>query len=288
MPHPLITKPGFYPDLTPAQYFAEPCPEPALTNSGIKDLLQSCPAKFAYRHPAIGQPPEERKETIATHLGSLVHRLALGKGDDYIVSPYDEYRSKEAKEWKASVEKQGIIPVKAAVYDQAEAMAKVIRKAIQKQCQGHPYETEVVVAWQRLVGDRLIWCRLMLDVWCPALMLAMDVKTIIDASDKSIVRAFATGYAQQEAWYTEGVEAALDAMGKVRFIFLFVEKDAPYLDRVGDPSEAFREGAKIGIDHAASIFAECMTANAWPGYKPIRPNPPVWWLREMTDIELED
>ncbi len=96
----LITKPGFYPEITPDEYFAEPCPAPALTNSGIGTLLRYCPAKFAYQHPAIGQPAEERADTAARYMGSLVHRLALDKGDDYVISPFVEYRTKEAKAWR--------------------------------------------------------------------------------------------------------------------------------------------------------------------------------------------
>src|SRR5262245_27966982 len=111
---PLITEPGFHPQITCDQYFAEPCPVPALTNSGIRTLLNSCPAKFAHEHPAIGQPVDAFESTIAQRLGSLVPRLALDKGDDYAISPFDEYRSKEARAWRDETEAAGLIPVKQA------------------------------------------------------------------------------------------------------------------------------------------------------------------------------
>lgn len=226
-----ITQPGFYPFLTPAQYFDEPCPAPALTNSGVKTLLSSCPAKFAHEHPAIGQPAEERAETKATHLGSLVHRLALDKGDDYVVSPYDRYQSQEAKAWKADVEASGRVPVKQDVYDQAVEMAAVIREAIIIETQGHEYQTEVVFAWQRVVDGHPIWCRGMLDVWCPELNLALDVKTCESASDRAINRAFASGYAGQDCFYRSGLDAVTGQPGRAQFGFLFVEKNAPFLPR---------------------------------------------------------
>src|SRR4051794_9237407 len=75
----LIEKPGFYPAIAPEQYFAEPCPEPALSNSGISILLNETPEEFAYAHPAIGQPPEETLATIAKRRGDVLHQLVLGK-----------------------------------------------------------------------------------------------------------------------------------------------------------------------------------------------------------------
>lgn len=280
----MITSPGFYPMLTPAQYFAEPCPAPALTNSGIGTLLRYCPAKFAYEHPAIGQPPEERKDTTARYMGSLVHRLALDKGDDYAISPHDEYRTKEAKAWKQEIEEAGIIPVKQRDFDAASEMAATIRKSIVEATLGHPYETEVVIAWKR--GNR--WCRMMLDVWCETLMLGLDAKTIASADDLSIDRAFAAYYGRQDAWYLEGIEAVTGNTGRAQFGFLFVEKEAPWLARRGDSTEAMRHGCRTEIDRAFETFDACMTAGEWPGYEPRRVFPTSWQLRDWTEAEFQE
>lgn len=286
---PLITKPGFYPDITCAQYFAEPCPAPALTNSGIQTLNGSCPAKFAYRHPAIGQPEEERAASAAMRLGSLVHRLALDKGDDYAVSPFDAYRSNEAKEWKEETEAAGIIPVKQAEFEQATAMAARIREGIQRETRGEPYQTEVVMAWQMSIDGFRIWCRAMLDVWCPSLNLAVDVKKTRSASSSAIDRAMASyGYANQRAFYGDGLEALVESDMRPRFGFLFVEDDAPNLTRYAECSEAFRHEARHGIDRAARLFARCLQAGEWPGYEPHIAQPPAWWLGQMADYELEE
>ncbi len=288
MSAPLINAPGFYSDLSPADYFAEPCPAPALTNSGIRTLLNNCPAKFAHQHPAIGQPAEETKDTIARRLGNLVHRLALGKGKEYALSPYDRYQSKEAKEWKAEQIEAGLIPVKQAEYDQAAEMAVTIQQAIEATCEGHDYQTEVVIAWTTQAAGPHVWCRAMLDVWCPSLNLALDVKTCADASDRAIERAFANGYAGQAAWYADGVEALSSSPERPRFGFLFVENEAPWLGRFAECSESFRHGASLANERAVRIFADCLTAGQWPGYQPIKAQPPVWWLNQITDLELQE
>jgi hypothetical protein len=281
---PLIFEPGIYPTVTPDQYFAEPCPAPALTNSGIGTLLRYCPAKFAYHHPAIGQPAEQREDTAARYMGSLVHRLALDKGDEYVVSPYDEYRSKEAKAWRDEQRAAGIVPVKPADFEEASAMADVIRASIVEACQGHPYQTEVVVAWKR----RSRWCRLMLDVWCPALLTGLDAKTIMSADDQSVDRAFASYYGRQDAWYLEGIEAVTGNTGRAKFGFMFVEKEAPWLSRWGESTEAMRHGCRLEIDRAFATFDACLTAGDWPSYPPRRAFPTSWQLREWSEAEFEE
>ena len=279
----LISAPGFYPALTPEQYFAEPCPAPALTNSGIRTLLTSCPAKFAYGHPAIGQPAEEQQSTVARRLGNLVHRLALGKGSEYEISPHDAFRSKEAKAWKDEVESAGKLPVKPAEFEQASEMAARIKEAIEAETRGHDYETEVVIAWRHPQWG--FWCRAMIDVWCPTLNLALDVKTCADASDQAVGRAFAGGYAGQHAWYGDGLQA-INGEAPI-FGFLFVENAAPFLSRFAEPSEAFRHGAAIANSRGAGMFSACLDAGEWPGYAPFKAQPPSWWLNQITDLELE-
>lgn len=284
----LITTPGFHPDIAPDQYFAEPCPAPAMTNSGIKLLapLGSAPAKFAHHHPAIGQPAEDRKTTTAQYLGKLVHRLALDKGDDYAISPYDRYQSNEAKAWKEATEDAGIMPVKKETFDEALAMAEIVKAHIAEACEGRPYQTEVVIAWREDVDGFPVWCRAMLDVWCPDLQLALDVKTCADACDDAIVRQFANGYATQDSFYLRGLNKLTGQTGRVRFGFLFVESEAPFLYRPVASSEAFRHGAKLEIERALSVFARCLKADDWPGYSDFRPLPPSWLLHRWTAGEM--
>jgi hypothetical protein len=280
----VISAPGFYPNLSPADYFAEPCPAPALTNSGIGILLGQSPAHFAAAHPAIGQPAEKRISTAAQYRGSLVHRLALDKGADWQVIDAPDYRTKAAQEAKAAAEGAGLIPVLACKIKEAEAMASVIRQRIADAVQGQPYQTEVVIAWQ----ERGLWCRAMLDVWCPALSMAWDVKTAQDISDLAMGRAFARGYARQDAWYRRGLDAVTRDPGRNRFGFLFVEGDAPHLSRTASIDEAYRDGSDNECERALSIFGRCMAANSWPGPGHYTATPPSWRVREWMDAEIEE
>jgi PDDEXK-like domain of unknown function (DUF3799) len=285
----VITKPGFYFDVTPAQYFAEPCPEAALTNSGIRMLAgNKAPAKFAHWHPRLNPDAPTAKDSAAKRMGSLVHRLALDKGDDYEISPFDEYRSNEAKAWRDDVIERGSVPIKQSEMEDATAMADILRAGLQRAFGGREYHTEVVLAWIEETAFGPVWCRAMLDAWCPDLLMGIDLKTCLDASDEAIDKVFSSGYAVQDYWYLRGIERITKQYGRCSMPFLFIEKEAPLLTRVADSGEAFKSGAEMVCNNALSIFARCLSTNEWPGYGRKTALPKPWWLNECATLEYEE
>lgn len=280
-----ITSPGFYPSLTPAQYFAEPCPVAALSCSGMKLLLHA-PAKFRHWHPALNPDTPTARESTALRMGSLVHRLALGKGDDYAISPFDEYRSKEARAWRDEHLAAGIAPIKQAEFDKVSLMATVLAASIARATEGQPIETEVVMAWTETIDGVTVWCRAMVDVWCPSLGLALDLKTCESASDAWVNRAFANGYALQETFYERGLHRL--GAKRAEMPFLFIEKDEPHLTRVVRGSEAFRTGAEMTVERALRVMARCQSTDEWPGFEPFTATPPAWWLNDVTAAEYQE
>lgn len=298
----LITKPGIYPDITPNQYFAEPCPSPALNGSTISVLLAECPAKAAWQHPAIHQPKDDAAREVekyligsgagkpAQALGGVVHRMALGKGAEYVISDWEEYRTKEAKEWVKETWARGAIPLKPKQHEQAVAMASVMTDAINDAVRGEPYETEVVIAWQEDTPSGPIWCRGMLDIWVPSLDLILDIKTAAAISDEAIDGTFNRyGYSRQSAYYRRGVDAITG--GSSRFDFLFVENEAPWLTRTVDTSEGFRTGATMEIESAIETWGNCVASGDWRGYATITVSPRPWkvkeWIESGYDVEVE-
>lgn len=297
----LITAPGLHPSTTPTQYFQEPCEAPALNNGTITVLTNECAAKAAYKHPAIDQPDDDIKKELQRYLvgpevgkpahalGGVVHRLALGKGADYEIGPYEEYRSKEAKEWRDGCIEAGVIPLKQKQFDQAEAMANVMRHAIEEAAEGHPYQTELVIAWQEPNG---IWCRGMLDCYIPALNKIIDIKTAMSISDDAIDRVFNNySYARQSTFYRRGLDTINGTPGESRFDFLFIENEAPWLSRTADVSEGFRTGCTGEIERAIATWGECLDKGEFPGYGPRTAVPKPWtvgqWAADGIDVEVE-
>jgi hypothetical protein len=284
----LITAPGIYPNLTPDQYHAEPCPAPALSNHVIGILTERTPKHAWAAHPQLGQRPDDRKATAATYRGSLVHRLALGKGSDFALSPYDEYRTNEAKAWRDSTIASGVIPVKEKDYVVAEAMAKIAEDAIEAAVEGEEYETEVVIAWQEETTFGPVWMRGMMDIWVPSLNRIVDLKTCISAADDKVDSLFSRyGYGRQSTFYPRGVEAILGCPGEVQFVDLFVETEYPHCTRTANSSEGMRAGCESEIERAIQTWGQCLYTDDWPGYEHRTVAPSTWKIREWTEAGID-
>jgi hypothetical protein len=278
-----VTDPGMFFDVPCNDYFADPCPAPSLSNSLIGVLLNQSPAHAAARHPRLNGGVDACKATAQMHRGSVVHRLALGAGKDYAIIDFDDFRKNEAKAQRAEAEAAGKVPILAAKFAEAEAQAKVLRQRLDEMLLGEPFLPEVVIAWKIATKHGEIWCRGMVDAWCPTLKLAVDLKSSTDASLKAVTNKCAReGYDTQAAWYTAGLGHILDMPGKVRFAYLFSENDPPHASQPFELDEAWRSSAWDLCEEAVNIFARCLKHGKWPGYpsNPILLTPPDWLIRE--------
>jgi hypothetical protein len=91
-----------------------------------KRLNQSLLKNFLTHDYSIAMEKISEPPTPAKELGSLVHGIIELRGAvpyNYEVSPYADFRKKEAREWKADKQAQGITIVKQDELDQALAMA---------------------------------------------------------------------------------------------------------------------------------------------------------------------
>lgn len=283
MSGPLITKPGLYPGMSCDDYFADPCPEPSLSNSGIGLLLHKSPMHFAAQHPRLNGGVDVCKATAGMHRGSVVHRLALGAGKDYVVIDADDFRKNDAKAQRADAEANGLVPILKAKFDEAREQAKVVRAHLDDLLLGEPFLPEVVIAWQIETPRGLIWCRAMIDAWCPALLTAVDLKSTVDASPAAATRRMVNGgYDTQDAWYSRGLGHVTGEPGRVRFVTLFCENDPPFASHAVSIDEAWRSSSWDLCEEAVEIFARCLKAKQWPGYprSTQRLSPPDWLISQ--------
>jgi hypothetical protein len=278
-----ITKPGLYFNVPCDDYFADPCPEPSLSNSGIGILLNQSPLHFAAQHPRLNGGVDACKATAAMHRGSVVHRLALGAGKDYVIIDADSYRTKEAKAQREEAEANGLVPILAEKFEEAEAQAKVVRQHLDDVLLGETFLPEVVLVWQIETPHGLIWCRGMIDAWCPTLLTAVDLKSTTDASPTAATRRMVNGgYDTQDAWYSRGLGHVTGEAGRIRFVTLFGENDPPFASHAVTINEAWRTSAWDLCEEAAEIFARCKKAGQWPGYPrtPQLLSPPDWLISQ--------
>lgn len=108
-------------------------------------------------------------------------------------------------------------------------------------------------------------CKVRPDLYLPGAGVVIDLKSTMDASSRGFaksVRQF--GYAFQVAWYLEGLRLAGEK--PTEFIFLAVEKKAPYLTAAYSINASEIESQTNAMYKACKIWAECTQSNYFPGY----------------------
>lgn len=266
----------------------------ALSSSGAKDILD-CPARFWWKQ----QHPVTRKEF---DYGSAAHKLVLGSGPEIQVIDaaciagvaaraadaktaklYADTAAKgDPETWATSAAKAardearaaGRIPLLRHDYDHVRAMAAEIR--------AHPLASALFDPSCGLPEQSLFWRdpewditrRARLD-WLPdprgGLLVIGDYKTTADASPGACMRAVGNfAYHIQRAWYCEAVRACgIDP--DPQFVFVFQEKDPPYLINAVQLDAAAIQSGDIACRAACERFRDCAKAGVWPGY-PFEPD----------------
>ncbi len=283
---------GLFPDMAVETYFADPAPEPSLGNSGMTLLLNETPKDFAWRHPRLNPDPVELQSTVAKVRGDVVHRLALGKGKDYAIAPdgIKEFRTNEAKAWRDEQLALGLSPIVREKFVEAQRSADIIRTRIDEVLEGKDYQTEVPFFYQEMTSSGPIWCRGMLDVWCPESGVIIDAKSSAMLYDEKVPRQMvAMGWDRQSAFYSHAVATIFPELGgRVRFATLLVKPEAPHTSRLVAPEKAWAHSSLRLCQRSMEIFGRCLYANDWPGFgrmvEPIQM--PAWEDKRREALEL--
>jgi hypothetical protein len=260
-----ITSPGVYDGMDADVYHADPVPQGSLSSSGARKLLDTCPA--IYRHEA--DHPEEETHKRVFDFGHAAHQMVLGAGPDLVVYDAKEWRTNEAKEFKAAAYAAGAVPLLTKEHVQVTAMAAALRA--DPVCAAL-LDPEYGVAEQSLfwVDDRHgVWRRVRFD-WMSTRPgrrpMIVDYKSAASVDRRFIQRAVHNhGYHQQHPYYLDGV-TALGLAEDAAFVFLFQMKAPPYLVHLVQlKPEAVRLGRERNAV-ALETFRDCQQSGVWPGY----------------------
>ena len=258
---------------------------PTLSSSIAKLLVTKTPAHARLAHPRLGEPEEEADDESKFDLGSAAHEMILGRGAGISVAPFDSWRTKDAKEFRALARSRGRTPMLQDQFDRASKVALAARSHPHAAYQaGH---AEVVLVWRDIGGPL---CRAMLDHWDGATTIT-DVKTTdVPLSDLSLGRLIANlEYHLSAAFYMRGLVALRpDLAGRLRFRWHFVETVAPFGTRM---VEADPEMLTFGDRRAALAVAcwqRCLTTKRWNGWSPQieRIALPNWSATQQLDLEM--
>lgn len=260
----VVTQPGVVPDLPEDLYHSDPVPGGSLSSGGARTLLEpGGPARFAWE-----RANPRTTSTDAFDLGHAVHTMALGSGPEIAVVDAPDWRPKVAKEAKAKAYAEGKTPLLEKDYLRARAMVAALKQHV----------TAGALLWADGPAEQsLFWADKATGMWCRARhdkairdrngrLIIVDLKTCERGDDRSAGKSTGSyGYHQQDQWYRRGaVACGLD--DDPGFVFVFVEKQPPYLVNVVQLTPDDVEVGRRRNDAALRLYAECTRTGTWPGY----------------------
>jgi len=266
-----IDKPGVYDGFPESEYHADPCPEPSLSSSIAKILVEQSPLHAKFAHPRL-TAQEPKDPSRARDVGSAVHALTLGVGQELAIIEAESYVGGDAKKARKAAYAAGKTPLLTEEYESAVGMAKLLRPVIRQFLPRDCFGERVIV-----------WCEE--DVWCRTMIDATDMRTVLDiktteasCSPDSVRKRFNEDAQDIQAAFIERGLDALDPDGRGRrkFIFIYMEQSPPHAVTPLIISEASLHVARLGVEYAISMWGDCLAKNAWPGYSATRSEPTSW------------
>ena len=233
----------------------------------LKADFQQTPLHFKHQQTA------PRKETTAMTIGSAVHCAVLEPEhftQRYVVAPELDKRTKAGKEACAELEASGKVVLSATDYTMISSVATSVMN--------HPTASKLLTGGRAEVAVFGEIDGVAAKCKCDYLregVAIIDLKTTDDAGDFS--RSVSKwGYAQQAAWYQD----VMISIGQpVRaFIFVVVEKTAPYAVATYELSEEWVELGRQQNQRALALFKNCTESGNWFGYSEgiEMLSPPAW------------
>lgn len=256
-----IEAPKIVDGLPAEQYHAD---KTSISSTGLRALLPpGCPAQFKYDRDNPTPPKRE------FDLGHAAHKLVLGEGEEIVVTEWDDWRTKAAREERDAIRATGAVPLLAHEGEQVQAMADAIRR--------HPLAGPLLAPGNGIAERSIYWtdpatgvrCRVRPD-WLiirPEVTAIVDLKTTTDASPDAVSKAIETySYHQQGALYIDGVQAAGLAPEGARFFFVFQSKKPPYLVTVRELADQAQDIGRARNERALRIYADCIANDHWPDW----------------------
>lgn len=290
---PLITQPGAYSGIDEADYHrnANLLPGPSLSSTGAKLLLNKSAFHFWHDSPLNpNRPPEDEKPHFS--VGKAAHDMLLLSErwpEHYHVLP-EGFNAGHTQKWAEAIAEAGAAReagqcvLRHSDAETVHAVAAALRRntlAVATLTNG---ESEVTLCWQD--PETGIWLRARPDFLPNSVRLGAPVRIVPDlkfmaatnASPTGFRKAIANnGYHMSAALYSDGIKAIFGEY-PTHWLHVAVEKDEPHCVALYElPGEDIERGRWLNR-MAIRRFADCLSADKWPGYadEPLPVGLPGW------------
>lgn len=270
------------------EYHADPCPNPSLSASCAKTVINKTLLHAWREHPKSPYKLKDRSAKKADR-GTAAHAALLG-GRGVACIEFDNYQTKAAKEARDNARAAGFVPILQSEFPYIEEMAEIAKPRF-GDLHGGVFYCELTALWQATSKG---WRRSRLDSISQNHKRIVDYKTTEAAVDAATCekRIFSEGMHIQAAAYIEAVETLNpELMGRVEFWFQFQEQKPPFA--LSPPILMTEAGLELGRqqwERAGMLWDRAVKTNTFPAYtaEPHHACPPSWELTRWLEREQND
>lgn len=278
-------EPGFY-AFSDAEYHADPCPKPSLTQTFAKLILERSPRHMWHVHPKLN-PHYVSDTDIKYDLGSVAHTMLFGIGREITVIEAHDWRTNKAKDERAAAISAGNQPVLVAQYQRAQAMVRAFATDVTSFPDMGKSEVSA------LAQEGGTWVRTKIDWLRSDGQIVIDYKTTKSElrHDQLIAYAWSHGWHYQAAMHELILNKLRpETMGRRTHLFVLQEAYEPYVVYHFRISEALMEIGRDCIRRAIDLFRSCLKEDSWPGptAEVLQLPPPGWALNAWATQQLEE
>lgn len=260
-----VLKPPYLHRYTEAEYHADPCPTPSLTQSTAKTLLNKSPYHAFCEHPRFGN--HKREASAEMNKGTLIHSMLLGTGKEIVAVDAANWMTKAAKEIRDEALLLGQLPMLKHEVEEAEEIVAAIRKQLDEFGIVLGSEREIAAVWEEESECGPVLCRGMFDALEPRVRID-DLKTLKCAHPLKIQKQMCDlMYDLQWAAYTSAFNHLWPEMaGRGEFLFVFVETEYPFCVTPVRPNGEMQALGQSRWRRAVELWGRCLHTGQWPKY----------------------
>jgi len=255
--------PGIHFDIAPRDYFRQANDEPRVLS---KSLLWD----FA-KNPKRWLEAPYKESTPVMIFGSMVDCMLLTPSRfdfDFVVSPFDSFRTKEAKEWKDN--QRGNIVTNDNINEAKKAVGKLKNHHHVKEMMEGDAKTQVSVMSEFAGSSDTIRVKGLIDL-VPDVELdwgnhLIDLKTIgkMDSLRQIENQIYDFGYHMQAAIYLDLFNAHSGLEPRDSFTFIFSLSAPPYEVAIVELETEAIEAGRTKYIEAIQLWNKCATSGNYP------------------------